>query len=263
MDIRNLLDTRLASCHFNTEFDQKTNILRYINPTTGAGVSLDLNTLSARFTAEPTATADEIAYYVEQSLRATESDNLQSLTGNEHRIYPVIRSTSFPKQSGQARFITKAHTAETMVYYALDLGSSYRLIDEALLQASGHSMDTLHQKALSNLRAIIFTDRKDEVAGNNFYFVNVNDGYDASRVLLTAYLDKMHEKLQGEMVVAIPHQDVLIIGDICNEQGYDILAQMNMQFFTQGNIPITSMQFLYQDGKLEPIFIMAKTRPTT
>ena len=70
----------------------------------------------------------------------------------------------------------------------------------------------------------------------------------------------MEGKIQGDMTVSVPHQDVLIIGDIRNKTGYDVLAQMTMHFFTKGTVPVTSLSFIYEDGKLEPIFIMAKNR---
>lgn len=44
----------------------------------------------------------------------------------------------------------------------------------------------------------------------------------------------MREKISGDMVVAVPHQDVLIIADIVNEIGYDIIAQMTMKFLPKG-----------------------------
>lgn len=62
------------------------------------------------------------------------------------------------------------------------------------------------------------------------------------------------------MVLAVPHQDVLIIGDIQDNTGYDVLAHMTMDFFADGLVPITSLPFVYNNGKLEPIFIMAKNR---
>lgn len=62
------------------------------------------------------------------------------------------------------------------------------------------------------------------------------------------------------MTVSVPHQDVLIIGDIRNETGYDVLAQLTMSFFTNGRVPITALSFIYENKKLEPIFILAKNR---
>ena len=41
----------------------------------------------------------------------------------------------------------------------------------------------------------------------------------------------MQAQVEGDMTLSVPHQDVLIIGDIRNETGYDVLAQMTMHFF--------------------------------
>lgn len=100
------------------------------------------------------------------------------------------------------------------------------------------------------------------MAGNTFYFLNRNDGYDASRILNVQLLQDMKEKAEGTLAVAVPHQDVLIFADIKNDQGYDVLAQMAMHFFSSGRVPITALPFLYEDGELEPIFILAKNKPT-
>ncbi|MDI1635477.1 DUF1444 family protein, partial [Staphylococcus aureus] len=58
---------------------------------------------------------------------------------------------------------------------------------------------------------------------------------------------------KGEMLVAVPHQDVLIIADIRNKTGYDVMAHLTMEFFTKGLVPITSLSFGYKQGHLEPI----------
>ena len=100
----------------------------------------------------------------------------------------------------------------------------------------------------------------ETVQENDFYFISHKDGYDASRILNKGFLDDMHEKLDGEMMIGLPHQDVLIIVDVKNEVGYDILAQMMMQYFAEGLTPITSLSFSYRDKKLEPVFILGKAR---
>ncbi|MDA6131466.1 DUF1444 family protein, partial [Escherichia coli] len=57
------------------------------------------------------------------------------LSGHEKNIFPVIRSTSFPGESQEGiPFLTDEHTAETRIYYALDLGNTYRLIDAKLME---------------------------------------------------------------------------------------------------------------------------------
>ncbi|HET7616516.1 MAG TPA: DUF1444 family protein, partial [Bacillales bacterium] len=91
--------------------------------------------------------------------------------------------------------------------------------------------------------------------------VNQNDGYDASRILNTGLLEEMNEKAEGTLTVAVPHQDVLVFGDIRNDSGYDVLGQMAMSFYTSGRVPITALPFIYENGQLEPIFIMARKKP--
>ncbi len=183
---------------------------------------------------------DEVVYFVEEGLRAMEDEN--KLTGNEQKLYPVIRSTSFPKETKEnIPFVYDDHTAETRIYYALDLGNSYRLIDRNLIENEEWTVERIRETALFNVRALATDIKEDEVAGNKFYFVRSNDGYDASRILNHSFLKEMEEKIEGTMALAVPHQDVLIIADIQNNTGYDILAQMTMSFFASGRCPDNSI----------------------
>src|SRR5699024_12365926 len=97
------------------------------------------------------------------------------------------------------------------------------------------------------------------VQDNDYYFIATQDGYDASRFLNEAFLEEMYGKVAGELAVAVPHQDVLILADIKNDTGYDILAHMTMKFFADGRITITSLPFIYETKKLEQIFILITT----
>ena len=118
----------------------------------------------------------------------------------------------------------------------------------------------IQEIAMFKVKTLPTAYKQDIVSDNIFYFINNNDGYDASRILNQPFMKEMEQKIEGHMVVSVPHQDVLIIGDIRNETGYDVVAQIAMQFFTTGAVPVTSLSFIYEDGKLEPIFIMAKNR---
>lgn len=172
---------------------------------------------------------------------------------------PVVRATSFDKKTKEGHsFIYSEHTAETNIYYALDLGKSYRLIDESMLKTLNMTEQQIKEMSLFNVRKLKNKYSTDEVKGNIFYFINSNDGYDASRILNTSFLNEVQEQCEGEMLVAVPHQDVLIIADIRNKTGYDVMAHLTMEFFTKGLVPITSLSFGYDKGHLEPIFILGK-----
>lgn len=115
--------------------------------------------------------------------------------------------------------------------------------------------------ALFNLRSLEQPLNEDEVAGNRFYFLSANDGYDASRVLDQSLIGRMNDQATGQLALAIPHQDVLIFADIINERGYDVLAQIALKFFQEGRVPVTALPFMYENNELEPMFILAQRKP--
>ena len=258
--MKSILTERLQRDEWNITFDQKNDKLRIEDRHTNQGITISLPGIISKWEERKQKAIDDVVYHVEEALNVmTKSQNLK---GKESKIFPVIRSTSFPKETKEGiPLIYEEHTAETRVYYALDLGKTYRLIDENMAKDESWDIEKIKEVARFNVRSLDTSMKSDEVAGNTFYFLNHNDGYDASRILNESLLEKMDEEIEGTLAVAVPHQDVLIFADIKNDQGYDVLAQLTMNFFTEGRVPITSLPFLYENHELEPIFILAKNKP--
>lgn len=258
--MRKLLEERLQDPTRKFFFDRDKSDLRIENIQNKKGVNISIPTVISKWNEKKEAAIDEIVFFVNEGLKAMNTE--VALSGNEKNIYPVMRSTSHKtvKKDG-VKLIYDDHTAETRIFYAIDLGKTYRIIDEEMLEKEGWDANRIREVAKFNLRSLPTPLKKDTVAENDFYFLNTNDGYDASRILNDALLKEMEDKVEGKLVISIPHQDVLIFADIKNDTGYDVLAQMTMSFYTNGRIPITSLSFDYEDGKLMPIFIMANNRP--
>ncbi|MBO1513201.1 DUF1444 domain-containing protein [Metabacillus bambusae] len=255
-----ILKEKLTKPQWQFEFDRKKDSLRIEDSTTNKGVTLSLPGIIAKWETSKEKAIDEVVYYVKEALIVM--NEKQELTGKEKSIFPVIRSTSFPTESNDGiPLCFSEHTAETRIYYALDLGNTYRLIDEKMMEKENWTSDQLKEVSSFNIRSLKTSVKEDNVAGNIFYFLNANDGYDASRILNESLLQSFEEKVEGKMAVAVPHQDVLIIVDVRNNTGYDILAQLTMSFFASGTVPITALSFLYENKKLEPVFILGKNKP--
>ncbi|HLQ71961.1 MAG TPA: DUF1444 domain-containing protein [Bacillota bacterium] len=259
--MKKMLEERIASPELNTSFNRTKDTYRIEWKASKQGVTITLPNVIAKYNERGVEAIDELEEHIMESLRIM--NEKYELTGMEPHIYPVVRATSFPdKTKSGVSLVTREHTAETRVYYALDLGKSYRLIDKPMLEKEGWTENRIHEIAGFNVRSLTTDYKRDQVAGNDYYFIAKQDGYDASRIFNEAFLEEMKANAKGELAVAVPHQDVLIIADIQNKTGYDILAQMTMKFFAEGRIPITSLPFIYEEGKLEPIFILAKNPPT-
>jgi uncharacterized protein YtpQ (UPF0354 family) len=253
------LETRLARVDRAISYDREKDVFRIENKSTGKGISISLSGVVAKWHIEKEKAIDEVVYYVEEGLNAME-DPIR-LSDHEKNIFPVIRSASFPTEAEEGiPFLIDEHTAETKIYYAVDMGKTYRLIDSRVMEKEGWEASRIREIALFNVRSLSTPLKEDQVRGNLFYFLNTNDGYDASRILNKGFLNEMKKRITGTMVIAVPHQDVLIIADIRNNTGYDVLAQMAMSFFANGRVPITALSFIYEHGELEPIFILGKNK---
>lgn len=255
-----LLKTKLSEDIYTYDYNRETNKLRLNHKVTGKGIEISVPPILAKYETKKEVAINEVVYTIHETFQAMEKE-LAGEIDPSLSVYPVIRSTSFPVKSNEGnRFITKDHTAETRIYYVVDLGNTYRLLDEKMLGDWKIRETEVRERAIFQVRNLENSFKKDEVSGNIFYFFNNNDGYDASRILNESLLKEMEKQITGDMTISVPHQDVMIIGDIRNETGYDVLAQMTMHFFTVGTVPITSLSFIYENGDLEPIFIMAKNR---
>lgn len=262
LELIRLLKTKLSEEIYTYDYNRETNKLRLDHKELAKGIDISIPPILAKYETKKEEAIEEVVYTIQQTFQAMEKE-IAGEIDPAASIYPVIRSTSFPQKSNEGnRFITKDHTAETRIYYALDLGNTYRLLDEKMLAGWNIRETEIRERAIFQVRNLETNYKKDEVAGNIFYFFNNNDGYDASRLLNESLLRDMKKQIVGDMTVSVPHQDVMIIGDIRNETGYDVLAQMTMHFFTVGTVPITSLSFIYENGDLEPIFILAKNRVT-
>ncbi|MCY1620161.1 DUF1444 domain-containing protein [Staphylococcus pettenkoferi] len=255
--MRDKLKSRLKHLDVKFSYDREEETLRIYRTDNHKGVTVKLQSIVAKYKEQKEDIVDEIVYYVEEAISQMGGTALEDL--DDIKVIPVMRAPSFQKENNEGTpFVYEEHTAETLTYYALDLGKSYRLIDEDMLKELQITKQQLKEMALFNVRKLDNPYKTDEVKGNIFYFVNSNDGYDASRILNTRFLNEFEQQCEGEMLVAIPHQDVLIIADIRNKTGYDVMAHLTMEFFTKGLVPITSLSFGYEEGHLEPIFILGK-----
>jgi uncharacterized protein YtpQ (UPF0354 family) len=260
LKMKKILEDRLSDSNLSTSYNREDDTFRVELNNSKQGVSIKLPSVIGKYNQHGDQAIDELVEHIKESLKIM--NETQRLKGMEKNIFPVIRSTSFPtKAKSGVNLVFKDHTAETRIFYALDLGKSYRLVDEEMLESEGWSAQRMDEIASFNIRSLENDFRIDTVAENDFYFFAKQDGYDASRILNDALLEEIKGKSKGELAVAVPHQDVLIMADIQNKSGYDILAQMTMKFFTEGRIPITALPFIYEEKKLTPIFILAKNKP--
>lgn len=180
----------------------------------------------------------------------------RQLAGNERQLFPVIRHASFAERHA-SKLVIRKHTEETVIAYALDQGEGYVLIDQEMLAAAGWTEEMLHFQSMQNLQGLPVPVRTQQIGENSIHFISPTDGYAASRVLLVELLERFDREKKGKTLgVAVPHQDVLILADIHDEQGAQLLARLTYDFATKGPVPISPLPFLYEAGELQMYLVV-------
>ena len=118
------LQSRLSRSDRTIIYDRDQDTLRIESNLTQKGITISLPGIVAKWNAEKESAIDE--GYIGGRLQAMEGE--VKLADHEKKMFPVIRSASFPKESEVGvPFLTDDHTAETRIYYAFDMGKTYRL----------------------------------------------------------------------------------------------------------------------------------------
>lgn len=229
-------------------------IIQLTRQKTGKTVRLTLRDLVNHVLREPERRRELIHRFAAEAVRnVAHYESLPSIRGRENQIYPVLRHSSFQSSAEQKQLVIRPHTSETIIAYALDDGQGYLLITHPMINDAGMTPEELHDRALHNLERLPYPVKEQTIGENRLFFIHPTDGYAASRVLLPGLLDKWQEKRKGHTLgVAIPHQDVLIIGDLGDQRGLPLLYELAYNFAVKGDVPLSPLPFLYDNGELEP-----------
>lgn len=180
-----------------------------------------------------------------------EHGNGLKIKDNMPKIYPVIRHLSF-LQEKETYPMYRNHSPETIIVYGMELPFGYMIITEGQGKEEGITEEELYKQAMENLSTLDTSYKTDRLGENVFYFFSYGDSYSASRILNPELLPQMKNEIKGEMGVAIPHQDVLIIADLMDGKGASALSQIAFDFAMQGDTPISPLPFMVEGDLLEP-----------
>ena len=245
--------------HERREKDNSIFILEYENRRAKIDIDSFVRKLGDKKTSKGDKKIEEFVYYIVENFSAQTSVSLDNINEEQllKNIYPVVRASSFNKDN-EKDLVSFEHTNETKIYLAYDFKDGYKLLDSSFLDKFSKNKQEVLEVAKNNLEKLPLKYNVDEVAGNRFYFLNAKDGYDGARIFDKNVLDYFYKKIGDSFYVGLPHQDTLIIADVNNKQGLEILQKMMVHFFTEGLVPITTITFKYDGKELESYFIFVE-----
>jgi uncharacterized protein YtpQ (UPF0354 family) len=107
----------------------------------------------------------------------------------------------------------------------------------------------LRPLACENLKRLL--PKIERRGGNGLFVLRAGGDYDASLLLLDSMWVDMKKEVRGDVVVAIPSRDLLIVTGSEDFHGIEKVRKIVDESFAQGAYRLTKKLFVFRNGKLE------------
>ena len=201
---------------------------------------------------DPTAKDAVIARHVESIVEVMEVQPLDT-----SRIVPVVKDRKWVADMQRVRvpagetmpLVTDELNSELVVVYAEDTERTVRYFSPDDLQKAGIERPKLREVALTNLRRIL--PEMQLHRGELYSMLTAGADYVSSLLLLDIW-DPEQLQVDGDIVVAIPSRDVVLLTGSNNKKGIAELRKVARKVVAQNTYTLTDTLFVYRNGRFEP-----------
>jgi uncharacterized protein YtpQ (UPF0354 family) len=220
----------------------------------GTQTTLSLANLFGDYQRDPARFAAIVEVYVSAlSAPKPASGGGEPARLNRTRIVPLVKDRQWLDDNHRglkASGITQEHVfdelnAELVVVYAEDSANRVRYLMST--EDIGVDRRELRKLAVDNLSRML---PKVEMRqhGDDFAMISAGGDYEASLLLLDDIWSGGQMKVNGDIVVAIPAKDVLLVTGSRNRKGLSAVRKLATEFAGQQRYRLTETLFVYRNG---------------
>ena len=179
-------------------------------------------------------------------------------TVDRARIVPVIKDRAWladnerglaargVKSGGMpARLLSETFTDELVILYAIDEANRMRYL--MANETIGVERDKLRRLAIENLNRIL--PKIELHQGGDIAMMTAGGDYEASLLLFDDIWRGGKIKMNGDIVVAVPAKDVLLITGSKSRKGIAGVRELAAKYKAESRYEITDTLFVYRDGR--------------
>jgi uncharacterized protein YtpQ (UPF0354 family) len=176
-------------------------------------------------------------------------------------IVPIVKDRPWIEEMKQALIARGAKKAPETVFeefcpglvvvYAEDSPQSIRYLTPENMAALKLDRSELKGLALENLERLL---PKIDIHGTEevgVYMITAGGNYEASLLLMNSIWKSSSLKVKGEIVVAIPSRDLLLVTGSQNPQGLENVRKAVAKAMKANSYRLTDKLFVYRGGKFE------------
>jgi uncharacterized protein YtpQ (UPF0354 family) len=227
---------------------------------------VDERTIHARYSDNLAQLSVDNAYLAYQSnpgsiqqIMASYITSLRSAFGKTdeataQNIVPVIRPQSYinltTHEGGRVKpSVHEMYNDELVIMYAIDLPNNVRGIEESDLTKLGIAKESLLEVAMNNLMNIL--PQIQVKGGNGLFMVMAGGTYESSLILHHDIICEDNFKVNGELVIAIPNRDILLVTGSNDTQNVTKVAAIANKMFAENNYAISPLLYKRINNKWE------------
>jgi uncharacterized protein YtpQ (UPF0354 family) len=145
-----------------------------------------------------------------------EARQISSFSELRERVFPMLKPIlllATVRERELPMIVYRPFLADLIITYVIDEPGRLAYINENHLERWDIAAHELHEQAMINLQARTAERGSYTVTGEGaqrLVVFNTQDGFDATRLLLTTMLDEIRPQFPGTMVIGIPNRDFLI-----------------------------------------------------
>jgi uncharacterized protein YtpQ (UPF0354 family) len=169
------------------------------------------------------------------------------------RIIPVIKDRQWLDElhnTLKAKGVAQQHLAdrfndELVIVYAQDDPNRMRYLTTQ--EDFGLSREALRTLAIENLKRLLPKIEMRRIGGVGL--MSAGGNYEASLLLIDDIWSGGQVKVNGDIVVAIPTRDALLVTGSRSRSGLKLVRELTAKFKAQGPYELTDTLFRYRDGR--------------
>lgn len=178
---------------------------------------------------------------------------------NTKNIVPIIKPIEYlddlrqlSKENGEEKepwVVYEKYNSALIIVYGENTETSIRYFTQEDFDKLTIPRDSLRSLAVKNLNEIL--PEIQSKGDNGTFMVTAGGDFEASLILLTSIWTNDNFKVKGDIVIAIPNRDMLMITGSKNEEGIKTIKAITDDSFVNGNYQVSPYLFKWDGVKFE------------
>ena len=233
----------------------KSDLELAIRHSDGRTASVDLTNAYRTYSGDPLRFDEVVRVYVAALSGPPQARTATAAKLDRSRIVPVIKTRQWIVElhnnlkagGSDQQHLFEDFSGELAVVYAEDSDKRMRYLTTT--EDIGVERSGLRKLAVDNLTRLLPKIEMHSYGDGELSFMSVGGDYEASLLLIDDIWSGGQVKVNGDIVVAVPARDVLLVTGSRSRSGLKAVRGMAAELLAKGPYGLTDTLFVYRNGR--------------